>query len=444
MNQLLILFGKSFSLLSNLLNLGSGSTWPGHIALSINKNFVKDITKNSSIKIVVVAGTNGKTTTGKMITTILKEDKKKVFQNTAGANLLNGIASTLLMHTNILGKLNKDYAVFEIDENVLPLFLKEFIPDAIILLNLFRDQLDRYGEIDTIAKKWDNALATLPESTTIYLNADDPQIAYLGKNSKAQVAYFGLEEKSAHKTLQHASDSIYCPNCHTKLTYKKIYYSHLGVWNCSNCKLKRPTPNVTKTYFPLSGEYNKYNTLAAALFAEHEGVKNSIIEKGLKKVKPAFGRQEIVEINGKKAQIFLSKNPTSFNQSLETIKHLGGKTVMFALNDRIPDGQDISWIWDIDVEEYMDTFENIIVTGDRVYDMALRMQYALRHSGSEASPESRQLKDPGQARMTIVANIEDAVRESFALIKPNETLYILPTYSAMLEIRKLLTGKKIL
>lgn len=455
MNYFLIIFGKSISLLSKVCNLGNGSTWPGHIALTINKNFIKEIIQNSALRIVIVAGTNGKTTTGKMITAILQEDKKRVFQNTAGANLLNGIASTLLMHTNIFGKLHKDYAVFEIDENVLPLFLKEFTPDAIILLNLFRDQLDRYGEIDTIAKKWQTAITTLPETTTIYLNADDPQIAYLGKDIHAEVHYFGLEEKSEHTTLQHASDSIYCPNCHTKLTYKKIYYSHLGVWMCLHCKLKRPEPNLSKTYFPLSGEYNKYNTLAAALFAQHEEIENAVIEKALKKVKPAFGRQEIIEIDNKKAQIFLSKNPTSFNQSLETIARRleldsgSGKTILFVLNDRIPDGRDISWIWDIDIEEYMHVFDHIIVAGDRVYDMALRLQYTFpRHSGSEASPESTALKDPGQARMTkklkIIENLEDAVQQSLHLTKPNETLYILPTYSAMLETRKILTGKKIL
>ncbi|HSW96424.1 MAG TPA: Mur ligase family protein [Candidatus Saccharimonadales bacterium] len=431
LNLLLIFFGKSISSISKLLNLGNGSTWPGHIALLANKKFIRDITKNFPLKIVVVAGTNGKTTTGKMITTILQEDKKHVFQNTAGANLLNGIASTLLLHTNVFGKINKGYAIFEIDENVLPLFLNELTPHAIILLNLFRDQLDRYGEIDTIAKKWQTALATLPGTTTVYLNADDPQIAYLGESLCTDVQYFGLEEKSVQKTLQHASDSIYCPNCHTKLMYKRIYYSHLGDWHCPSCKLKRPMPNISITYFPLSGDYNKYNTLAAALFAKNEGIKNTIIEKALKKVKPAFGRQEIIEIDDKKAQIFLSKNPTSFNQSLDTIKHLGGKTVLLILNDRIPDGRDISWIWDIDIEEYMDNFENIIVTGDRVYDMALRMQY-IQNSQKE------------NTKFTIYENLEDAVQQSLLLIKPNEVLYILPTYSAMLEIRKILTGKKIL
>src|ERR1043166_8714471 len=139
-NYLLMLLGKSLAFFSKICNLGNGSTWPGHIALILNKNFVREVMQNSSTKIIVIAGTNGKTTTAKILTTILEENKKKVFYNNAGANLLNGIASTLLVNTNILGKLNKDYGVFEVDENVLPLFLKEFMPDAIILLNLFRDQ----------------------------------------------------------------------------------------------------------------------------------------------------------------------------------------------------------------------------------------------------------------------------------------------------------------
>lgn len=434
-NTSLVLFGKSFSVVSKLLNLGNGSTWPGHIALSANKDFIREITKNSQIKIIVVAGTNGKTTTSKMITTILKEDKKKVIHNTSGANLLNGIASTFIQHANILGKITQDYAVFEVDENILPLFLRECTPDAIILLNLFRDQLDRYGEIDTIAKKWKDALQNLPSSTKLFLNADDPEIAYLGADTKATVQYFGLEEKSSNKQLQHASDSIYCPNCHTKLIYKQIYYSHLGEWSCPKCKLKRPKIDLSKTYFPLAGAYNKYNTLAAALFTQTEGVQKEIIEKALKKVKPAFGRQEIIEVAGKKVQLFLSKNPTSFNQSLETICYSerneeSSKNILFVLNDRIPDGKDISWIWDIDIEDYIKEFKNVTVSGDRVYDMALRIQYAQKNK--KDSP------------VKLYENLEEAIRESLNTIQPNETLYILPTYSAMLEVRKILIGKKIL
>jgi UDP-N-acetylmuramyl tripeptide synthase len=441
LNILLILLGKCINFTSRIFNLGNGSTWPGHIALSVNKNFICEIIKYSPIKIVIIVGTNGKTTTSKMITTILEKNKKSVMHNTSGANLLNGIASSFIFNTNVFGKVNKDYAIFEVDENVLPLMLKEMTPHAILLLNLFRDQLDRYGEIDSIMKKWQTALAQLQNGTMVLLNADDPKIAYLGKDLKANVSYFGLEEKTINKTLQHASDSTYCPNCQTKLTYQKIYYSHLGLWSCPQCKIKRPKPEMSMIYYPLSGTYNKYNTLAAALFAKQEGISEANIEKALKTVTPAFGRQEMLKIDGKKVQIFLAKNPASFNQTLETIKNLGGKTVLFVLNDRIPDGRDVSWIWDIDIEDYIDEFENIIVSGDRVYDMGLRIEYSFK-SPSDKQSTSR-IKNT-EDKLKIHESLDEAIKESLSLLKQNETLYILPTYSAMLEVRKILTGKKIL
>ena len=240
MNTLLISFGKMISIISRFLNLGSGSTWPGHIALNINKNFIKEIVNNNSqLKIILIAGTNGKTTTSKLIRTILEKNKIRVIHNESGANLINGIASVLIQNASISGKVNSDYAIFEIDENTLPLILKEINnPDFVIILNLFRDQLDRYGEVNTIASKWKDAIRHLPSETKLILNADDPQITYLGfyhiskaipipyrKRSYDQVFFFGLNEKPSGKKLQHASDSTYCPNCGNKLFYKSFQYS---------------------------------------------------------------------------------------------------------------------------------------------------------------------------------------------------------------------------
>jgi len=430
-NFSLIFLGKSIGLVSKALNLGSGSTWPGHIALSLNKHIISDLLKNSKTKIVLIAGTNGKTTTGKMIATILAYAGKDVFQNNSGANLMNGLASTLIANADLFGAVKNDYLVFECDENSLPVILKEVTPHAVVFLNLFRDQLDRYGEIDSIIKKWKESLADLPKTTTVYLNADDPQIADLGKNLNANVLYFGLGEKNARDSLQHASDSIYCPNCHTKLAYQKIYYSHLGVWSCPKCKFKRPKPDITSADYPLSGTYNKYNTLASVLFAQHENISFDTIGSALQKVTPAFGRQEIIEVNGKNAQIFLAKNPASFNQTLQTITELGAKTVLVVLNDNVPDGRDVSWIWDVDFEEYVDTFTRIFISGERVYDMALRIQY------------TQKLQNHNE-KVFIYENPEEAMKVSLLLLSENETLYILPTYSAMLDVRKILTGKKIL
>lgn len=434
-NAFLITTGKFLSYFSRLLNLGNGSTWPGHIALTINKNFIKDILrKNQNLKIILIAGTNGKTTTGKLIQTILEKNGKKVFQNEGGANLLNGIASSILLHSDRLCALNYDFAIFEIDENTLPLILEEINnPDFIIILNLFRDQLDRYGEVNAIAKKWGDAIRHLPPKTTLILNADDPQIANLRLHPKGvNIKFFGLNDKNlATSQNQHAADSTYCPNCNLKLSYHARYYSHLGDWYCPSCGLNRPNLNIDNPpKSTLLGIYNAYNLLAAAIFAKILGVNKNVVNSALREFKPAFGRQEILTINGKKVQIFLSKNPTSFNESLKTISNLNAKNVLLVLNDRIPDGRDVSWIWDVDFEEYIRSFKNIFVSGDRAYDMGLRIKYAqsIIHDSLFIIQE-----DP-----------KEAITESLKATPQTETLYILPTYSAMLEVRKILTGKKIL
>lgn len=434
-NALLIFLGKFIIFISRLFNLGNGSTWPGHIALSINPYFIKDVlmTKGKRPKTILVAGTNGKTTTGRLIQTILEKNNKKVFQNTAGANLLNGIASSLLLHSDVLGVINYNFAIFEIDENTLPLILKEINnPDFVIILNLFRDQLDRYGEVNTIAKKWSDALRTLDKKTTLILNADDPQVASLRLHPKGvNIKFFGLDDKNlATAKVQHAADSNYCPNCTSKLNYSATYYSHLGDWTCLKCRNTRPKLNIsTSAVFPLLGIYNRYNTIAAVLLAQEVGINKNKIISALKDFQPAFGRQETLSVNGKKIQIFLSKNPTSLNESLKTISDLKAKNLLLVLNDRIPDGRDVSWIWDVDFEEIAELRKiKIYVSGDRVFDMALRLKYA-----GLLLIETQ-----------IYANLETAINTALKVTPENETLYILPTYSAMLEVRKILTGRKIL
>lgn len=427
-NFFLISLGKALSNLSLTLNLGSGSTWPGHLALKANKNFIKHLLKKSGTKVILIAGTNGKTTTSTLIRHILHVYGKKVIQNNSGANLLNGIASTLLLNTDKRGVLHADYAIFEVDENSLPPLLQEVTPDTIILLNLFRDQLDRYGEVNTIVKHWTQALKNLPQATTLLLNADDAEIAYIGHDTKAKVLYFGLDDKTlGQKTFQHASDSIYCPKCQTKLAYSTRYFSHLGIWHCSKCGLKRPKLSLDKApFYPLSGIYNMYNTNASVLQSRILGIDDKIISSALQNFTPAFGRQEVITYYSKQIQIFLSKNPTSFNQSLRTIKELGGKHLLIILNDQVPDGRDVSWIWDTDVEEYLGAGMKLSVSGDRAYDMGLRIKYA------------------DLTNFQIEENTQRAIDDAVDAMPKTETLFILPTYSAMLEARKILTGREIL
>lgn len=385
------LLAKIISSLSKILNLGSGATWPGEIALKLDPNILSKIAPKN---VILIAGTNGKTTTTLMIKTMLENNGVKIIHNASGANLLNGVISSILTSTSA------DYGVFEIDENSLPAVLKFIQPKIIVLLNLFRDQLDRYGEVDTIVTNWKIALKNY--SGQLILNADDPQIASLGvKNT----LYFGLEDKNLfQKVPEHAMDSQFCPKCGTHLNYTGHFYSHIGRWSCPNCHYTRPKPQITSSKYPLAGTYNKYNTLAAVAVA-----KFLKIPVNLAGFNPAFGRQEQIG----ETKIFLSKNPAGFNESLRTVLELNAKYILLALNDRVPDGRDVSWIWDVDFEMIPKNI-NLFASGDRALDLAVRLKYA-------------------GLKSQIVTEIPQV-----------ENLFILPTYSAMLNIRKELTGKKIL
>jgi len=425
---------KALSNLSKGLRLGAGATWPGEIALRFDPFILSDLAKQLD-SIVLVAGTNGKTTTAKMITEIIKENGKKgVIHNETGANLLNGITSVLIQDTNALGKLQSTIGIFEVDENSLPLLLKEFTPNVVVLLNLFRDQLDRYGEVDLIANNWLEALKHLPKSTTLIINADDPHLAYIGKQISAKVKYFGLNDKKYFlSTTPHAADTLYCPNCGKRLHFSGHYLSHLGEWNCEACNFKHPKNDLSGkgVKSPLPGLYNVYNTLAALLTVKELGIDvGAYGHTPLRDFTPAFGRQEEFIVGEKKVKIFLSKNPAGFNASLSTVLSQNPHAILFVLNDQVPDGRDVSWIWDVDFEMIADSRRSIatFVSGDRVYDMGVRLKYA----GLLLTPS------------LIYADLKNALKAGLDAIGVGETLYVLPTYSAMLEVRKILGGRKIL
>lgn len=432
-NTLIVLFGKTASYAVRLLNLGHGSTWPGHIALHLNEQFIDQTLGKSKTKIIIVAGTNGKTTTSRLTRTILEENGKSVLQNESGANLLNGIASAVIMHGDMTGNIKKDYAIFEVDENALPLALNKISPDYLVLLNLFRDQLDRYGEVNILAEKWRGAVRKLSDRTTLILCADDPQIAFLGTMSENRLQRFFSVAEKKNAPAEHAADTTHCPRCGEKLRFRTITFSHLGDWHCPSCNLRHPTPELSSfPYSPLSGTYNRYNTNAAVLLAKTLGLSDGEIITALKKFTPAFGRQETLSVDGKRVQILLSKNPTGLNESLRTVRELKGENVLLILNDGAADGRDVSWIWDVDFEEFVPMLKHITVSGERAYDMGVRIKYAL---------DKWQMAD---GRWQIEESLQTAINHALDQTATDKTLYILPTYTAMLATRKILTGKKIL
>lgn len=416
-------------------------TWPGEIALRIDPNVLSHFSSHAQ-NIILIAGTNGKTTTAKMIETILKSNEKSVFHNESGANLDNGIVSSFLKASDWAGNIKSDYCIFEVDEATLPIVLKQMTPKIIVLLNLFRDQLDRYGEVDSIVEKWLVALSKLDSGNQhikryqLLINADDPHLAYIGAQMNLTVKYFGLEDPSLFKKqMQHATDTIYCPNCNGRLTFGGVYFSHLGKWSCGHCGFTHPKMELTAkdVTSPLEGVYNRYNTLAAVLVAKSIGIDVSQVQDGLQGFQPAFGRMEDIHRGGKRIRILLSKNPTGFNESLRTAISSGAKYILLVLNDRIPDGRDVSWIWDVDFEtlkhdEHVINKRDerlIFVSGDRYLDLSLRLKYA-------------------EIKTYAFEKTRDGVTQALKATRQDETLWILPTYSAMLEVRAELTGRKIL
>ncbi|MBD2242395.1 MurT ligase domain-containing protein [Nostoc sp. FACHB-888] len=425
---------KSVTFIVRSLRLGAASVLPGSIARRIEPRLLQLLSQQVKNGVILIAGTNGKTTTALLLCTILERKGYRVTHNSTGANLENGLMTALLESTNLLGTLNTDYAILEVDENIVPRVLTPLQPRIILCLNLFRDQLDRYGEVDTISKRWTKVISTLPAETVVIPNADDPTLSNLGQQLPQRVLFFGLNEPEHYlEAIPHAVDSIYCPKCGHSLDYKGVYLSHLGDFTCPQCGFSKSKPTLESSEWSqiLVGLYNKYNTLAAATAAIELGVDEVTIRDTINTFQAAFGRAEDLVINGKRVRILLSKNPVGTNETIRVVTQSTDKTTLLVLNDRTPDGTDVSWIWDVDTEKLVERGGTLVVSGDRVYDMALRLRY------SQKSPESN-------LNLIVEEDLRQAIATALEHTPENETLHILPTYSAMLEVREVLTGRKIL
>lgn len=429
---------KTVTSLVRLSRMGAASVLPGSIARRLQPNVLPLLFQQVKRGVILVVGTNGKTTTSLLLRTLLERQGWRVAHNATGANLINGLVTTLLDNTNLLGQLDADYAILEVDENILPLLLRDCQPQYILGLNLFRDQLDRYGEVDTISRRWQNAIAPLPPETRVILNGDDPTLSHLGQQLPQKVLFFGLSEPDLYlDEIPHAVDSIYCPSCGHSLDYEGVYLSHLGDYHCPKCGFSKSPLAVNSKEWPqiLIGIYNKYNTLAAGLVAREMGLDTDTIYDTVKNFRAAFGRAEELDVNGKHVRILLSKNPVGMNETIRAVadiqKQGGASTKLIVLNDRTPDGTDVSWIWDVDTEKLVELGGTIVVSGDRVYDMALRLRYS-------------QTEGDNNLKLIVKEDLQEAISTALELTPASETLHILPTYSAMLEVRGLLTGRKIL
>jgi lipid II isoglutaminyl synthase (glutamine-hydrolysing) len=413
-----------------------GTSLPGKVLLRMEPRAIERLAR--PLDSAILSATNGKTTTAAMVAGILERGGRTLVHNRAGANMAGGVATALVSRRG-------DTGLFEVDEFWLPQVLLQVKPRALLLANLFRDQLDRYGELETIADRWAQALKTTAVEHLV-LNADDPVIADLGRDRDA--LYFGVEDDGmAMAQMQHASDAKHCRRCGAAYVYDAIYMGHLGRYHCPNCDARRPQPHVTAHHItlqgthgarfelrtpagvadvdlPLPGLYNVYNALAAAALGLALGAPFADIVAGLHEVSPAFGRAETVRVRERDLSILLVKNPAGANEVLRTLTlEPGSHDVLAVLNDNVADGRDVSWIWDADFEVLADRVRLVTCSGTRAAEMAVRMKYA-------GVPEER-----------IAVREELAAGLDAALAGGEGPLYALPTYTAMLALREELVSR---
>jgi UDP-N-acetylmuramyl tripeptide synthase len=428
---------------SRRLGRTGGTTAPGRLLLRLSPGALRRMARDLDEGSLLVSATNGKTTTAAMLAACLEEAGRPVVHNRAGSNMAWGVATALLDAGPGTGQIG----LFEVDEAWLPSVAEQLDPGLLLLSNLFRDQLDRYGELDLLADRWAELVERLDGRARFVLNADDPLIADLGRE-RHQVTYFGVEDDSqALPGMQHAADSKHCRNCGHAYVYEAIYLGHMGRYRCPNCGRERPAPQVAATRvqldgmsgsrvelrtpqgslavrLPLPGLYNVYNAVAAVATALELGVPLATIGEALEGFAGAFGRVETIAIDGRQVSILLVKNPAGANEVLRTLTlEDGGLDLWLALNDGIADGRDVSWIWDTDYEVLAGRVRRATCTGTRAEEMALRLKYA----GIDA--ELVVERDLARSLDAAVAGAAGG------------RLYALPTYTALLELRDLLSRR---
>jgi UDP-N-acetylmuramyl tripeptide synthase len=427
---------------------GGGTTLPGRVLLRMEPEAIAALGVGLDRGTTIVSATNGKTTTAGMIAAILAADGRHPVHNRAGSNMTWGVATALLEQRGEEG-------LFEVDEAWLPRVAEQLDPSLIVLGNLFRDQLDRYGEMEALADDWAEVVAARVGRSGYVLNADDPLIADLGRDPEGArrdgVLYFGIDDAAqALPELQHAFDAKHCRRCGHPYTYERAFVGHLGHYHCPDCGAERPQPEVAATAIelqgmdgsrvtvrtpqgelrlelPLPGLYNVYNALAAVAAGLRLGVEPERIATALGEMRAAFGRVETIDAGGVPVSILLIKNPAGANEVLRTLllESRQGEPIdlWIALNDRIADGRDVSWIWDADFELLAGGVRRVVCSGTRAPEMALRLKYA-------GWPEEAIEVVPG-----IGASLDTAVSRA-----PGR-LFALPTYTALLELRKLLADR---
>jgi UDP-N-acetylmuramyl tripeptide synthase len=428
--------------LSRLVGAGGGTTVPGKLLWKLDPGAIDRLAARLPQGSALVSATNGKTTTAAMAAEILR-GRVRLAHNGSGANLVSGIASTLLSARGA------ELGLFEVDEAALAEVARRVRPHALCLANLFRDQLDRYGELELVAERWRATVAELDAAAALVVNGDDPQVGDLGSDRSPRLV-FGIDDpRQARPSLQHAADSKYCIRCGTPYVYAAAYVGHLGDYRCPSCGHARPALDLAardvelhglegsaftlatadgtrRVELALPGLYNVYNGLAAAGLAHALGAGWDEAAAGLARFRGAFGRFERISTGDKRILMLLIKNPAGANEAIRTLVDGGSpRLVAVALNDAIADGRDVSWIWDVDFEPLLPGLERLVATGDRAAELALRFKYA----GLDDSA------------IEVVPQLERALDRGLELTEEGGELVLLPTYTAMLALRRIAAAR---
>ncbi|HXH26931.1 MAG TPA: MurT ligase domain-containing protein [Candidatus Acidoferrum sp.] len=441
--------GKMAGISGRFFRIGGGTSLPGMVARRIDPNILKSVMSRSSAKKIIITGSNGKTTTARMISAIADAAGHKVGHNRTGSNLLQGVTSVAVNSASLFGKLDHDVLIFEIDEATMPQAVPEIQPDVVVITNIFRDQLDRYGELYSVAAAIDKVLEALPPTATIVLNGNDPQVANFGQHAKAKKLFFGLETlKVGTKVPEQSADVIRCIRCNHDLLYEVAYLSHLGIYHCPNCGYELPKLDVSATDVTLAkdgegpsqlqlrlpngklavtvvlpGLHNVYNATAAIAAGLSAGLSLDNVQEAFNNVRTAFGRLEKIKADDKTVYLSFVKNPTSFNLVMRLIaQHPGKKQFMFAFSRTLVDGEDFAWLWDVDIEEIASQVSGAICSGNKAEEIALRLKYA----------------EVPVNKLNLITDLETALDAGLANVKPGGTVYILCGYTPTHELRRIM------
>jgi len=444
--------GKLVGATGRLLRVSGGTSLPGMVARRIDPNILKSVIGASKAKKIVITGSNGKTTTSRMTATIAKQCGQHVSHNRSGSNLVQGVTSVAVNFANIFGRLDSDVLLFEVDEGTMPLVVPEIQPDVVVITNIFRDQLDRYGEIYSVANALNKVIEDLPASCTVLLNGNDPQVANFGQHTKAKLLFFGLETTEVGVPMpEQSADVIRCIHCQEDLHYEVAYLSHLGLYRCLNCgyalppldiaatvvkpapdgqgpthvELRTPQGNMTLD-ISLPGLHNVYNAAAATGACLAIGLEKEKMPTALANMQTAFGRLEKITAGDQTIYLSFVKNPTSFNLMLRLIaQHPGKKHLLLAASHTLVDGEDFSWLWDVDVEAATGNIADVVCSGNRPDELVMRLKYA----------------DVPTDKITSIIDRGAALDAALKNAGPGGTIYIMSSYTPTIELRRIMSKR---